>query len=323
MKQRSFRRCAAGLCLFILMMILSVYPVAAQSSGIDFSKPASLTLNEISCNTAKPIAGLELSIYRVATFTGSAGSSYALIKEFSACGVDINDIATSEKQLDAASKVMVYINENSITGNTVVSDANGSAVFNNLPLGLYLVRISSHDASVKVASGLFFVSLPMADNGVWQYNVVAQPKSVFNTEGDKVVTTVHTVRKIWKDSNHMQSRPSDIKVGLYRGSVLVDTVTLNDVNNWSYTWSGLSDNFVWTVKEPTVPPNYTATINDSGTLSTITNTYTSHEEVPLSVFPQTGENTTWLLICFGIMSFCITFCLVEILADRRKKKNSA
>ena len=46
------------------------------------------------------------------------------------------------------------------------------------------------------------------------------------------------VLKIWKD-DIPQSRPKEIVIQLLKDGVIYDTVTLNAVNNWRYTWEKL------------------------------------------------------------------------------------
>ena len=54
-------------------------------------------------------------------------------------------------------------------------------------------------------------------------------------------------------------RPDYIEVGLYGDGKLKETVVLNDLNNWSYTWNDLSTDVVWNVEEINVPDNYRMT----------------------------------------------------------------
>lgn len=323
MKRKFFWQRAVGLCLLMFLTILLACPVEALSSAIDLGATASLTLKEISSNTSQPLAGLDLTIYRVAAFSDSNGSSFKLTSNYSSCGIDVNDISTSEKQTAAASTAMAYINAKSIAGITCKSDSSGIAAFNNLQVGLYLVRITSSDANIKVASGLFFVSLPMANSdGTWQYHVVGQPKSIFSTSDGET----HTVRKIWSDTGYENNRPAEIKVGLYRSGVLVDTVTLNKLNDWSYVWSGLSDGFTWTAKELTVPTGYTSLTENTGTITTITNTYLGgvtipDDDVPLAAFPQTGQNVIGMFVCLTGGLILLIFGFFELIVDWRKKRH--
>ncbi|MEG6571685.1 Cna B-type domain-containing protein [[Clostridium] cellulosi] len=323
MKQKLIRWVAASLCLFILLIILPVRQVSsAEAPQIDLNQTASLKLCEISCTTSQPIAGVELTLYRVAEYKTCNADSLALLKEYSACGIDINDLSTSEKQISAAGKAMVYIMTHKLSGITAVSDKNGVAEFDNLPLGLYLVKVCSHKARVKVASDMFFIYLPMYEKeGGWRYNIVAQPKSVFSTEGGEIVTTTRTARKIWDDEGNSQRRPPSVQVGLYRDGILVDVAVLNEVNNWSYSWSGLSDNFKWSVKELAVPKGYTASVKEGDTITTITNTYKPPTDQPRGILPLTGDSEKLIFMCSAAAAVCVIFFAAEVVIRRRKKKS--
>lgn len=71
-----------------------------------------------------------------------------------------------------------------------------------------------------------------------------------NTEGAFTVTNTHTlgktaytVKKVWEDGNNRDNkRPQSITVQLYADNIAVadGTVTLNEANNWSYTWNDLN-----------------------------------------------------------------------------------
>lgn len=83
-----------------------------------------------------------------------------------------------------------------------------------------------------------------------------------------------TVYKVWKDNNNKAGkRPESIQVELLDGKVCIDRQVLNDVNNWTYCWSGLgAEGHNWSVNEVSVPDNYTSEITQEGNNYTITNT---------------------------------------------------
>lgn len=91
-----------------------------------------------------------------------------------------------------------------------------------------------------------------------------------------------TVVKKWEDAQDQdRKRPDNVKVQLYaNGKVYGDSVTLKADNNWSYTWEHLSKLAInggeieYTVKEVTVPDDYSASIKKEGTTITIINSYT-------------------------------------------------
>jgi hypothetical protein len=103
-------------------------------------------------------------------------------------------------------------------------------------------------------------------------------------ENDKIDISV---RKVWEDKNNAASkRPSEIQVQLYANNKAVgDPVTLNEANNWSYTWtkqnknynptgaSGKQETIKYTVDELVIPEGYTKTVKGTETSFTITNTF--------------------------------------------------
>lgn len=80
-----------------------------------------------------------------------------------------------------------------------------------------------------------------------------------------------SVKKVWKLDDGGTAADS-VKVALLRNGTEYETVTLDDSNNWSYTWSRLNDKYNWTVQEVEVPDGFTAFIDRaSGNSFTITN----------------------------------------------------
>lgn len=103
--------------------------------------------------------------------------------------------------------------------------------------------------------------------------------------GSHLYSTSYTVTKVWEDNdNAAGDRPNSIKVQLYRdGVIFTDTETikgeqtLDENNNWTYTWNDLPEYqdgthvpSVYTVKEVDVPDSYSVVEDPDGT---ITNTH--------------------------------------------------
>ena len=80
-----------------------------------------------------------------------------------------------------------------------------------------------------------------------------------------------SVKKVWVASDGVQ-HPASIEAVLYRDGVEHETVKLDAANNWCHTWSGLTDEYTWTVDEKEVPAGYTKSVTNSGHNYTITNT---------------------------------------------------
>ena len=116
-------------------------------------------------------------------------------------------------------------------------------------------------------------------------------------------TTSVTVHKVWEDNNS-ENRPGSVTVRLYRnGTPYGDPVTLDEANNWSHTWTDLSDSYTWTVDELEVPEGYESSVTHTGRVWTITNKLPSDPtdppvdppdppvNPPLDDVPQTGDNS--------------------------------
>ena len=90
------------------------------------------------------------------------------------------------------------------------------------------------------------------------------------------------VTKAWDDANNQDGiRPNSVEVALYADGVKTDqTVVLNDANNWTASFSDLDAEhdgkaIVYTVKETSDVPGYTATVSDENKGNIIiTNTHT-------------------------------------------------
>ncbi|MBR6595845.1 MAG: Cna B-type domain-containing protein [Oscillospiraceae bacterium] len=83
-----------------------------------------------------------------------------------------------------------------------------------------------------------------------------------------------SVQKVWDDEDYY-NRPESVEVTLYRDEEAYETVTLNAGNDWSYSWTGLTDEYSWNVDEAEVPEEYVKTVTNEGYDFTITNTRTA------------------------------------------------
>ncbi|WP_334352629.1 Cna B-type domain-containing protein [Companilactobacillus sp. HBUAS56257] len=86
-------------------------------------------------------------------------------------------------------------------------------------------------------------------------------------------TTDYKVSKVWDDDNNIDKiRPTSINVQLLdSNNKVVDTATLNEKNNWTYTWKKLTK-ADYHVAETKVD-GYSTNINTNGNSAVITNTH--------------------------------------------------
>ena len=101
-------------------------------------------------------------------------------------------------------------------------------------------------------------------------NATGEVDWIFLAEGyDYEMLTVH---KVWEDNNYPE-RPESITVTLFRDGKAFENVTLNEENQWTYTWDKLEELYTWTVEETEVPELYEVSYKTEDTTVFITNSY--------------------------------------------------
>ena len=153
-------------------------------------------------------------------------------------------------------------------------------------------KIASKEVTAKDNWKYSFTDLPKYENGTAiNYTVTEDAVAGYSTtiNGYDITNsytpgqTSVTVTKAWVDNdNKGNKRPSEIKVQLYAdGRESGSSVTLNEANKWTYTWTGLDEKnggttIAYTVKEIGTVDGYEASVSgDARTGYTITNTLKS------------------------------------------------
>ncbi|QTE74631.1 Cna B-type domain-containing protein [Clostridiales bacterium FE2010] len=141
----------------------------------------------------------------------------------------------------------------------------------------------------KKAAGVD-INYTVTENAVDKYNTKIE-KTAANSFS-YTVTNSHTteetdvdVKKVWNDKNNQDGyRPDDVTVNLLADGKIIDTVTLNEENEWSYSWTKLDKKAAGVDIDYTVTENavdkYTTQITKAadGTFTyTITNSHTTEE----------------------------------------------
>jgi hypothetical protein len=83
-----------------------------------------------------------------------------------------------------------------------------------------------------------------------------------------------TANVVWNDGGSDTSqRPDSVEIQLYRNGVAYgDPVTVSADDGWTHVFTGLDEDYSWSVDEPEVPEGWTKTVEHSGNVWTITNT---------------------------------------------------
>lgn len=280
-------------CLLCLICMLPLSPVQVFAAGaIDVNKAVHLKIQYIHDKT--PVSDVPFDLYYVASV--DAYGEFTLAGDFQKYPVVVNGLSTDAWRT-LAETLAVYADRDQLkpldSGKT---NAEGNLSFPNkqpsLKPGLYLaVGRKLVKSGYTYTTEPFLVALPNLDreNNAWVYDVTATPKhtQTENPPAPPEQTVERRVLKIWKD-DIPQSRPKEIVIQLLKDGVIYDTVTLNAVNNWRYTWEKLpaynkdGSKIVWSVVEKE-PEGYTVLIAREGVTFTVTNTYAPNKPMTRTV----------------------------------------
>lgn len=193
------KRFLTGLLSAALALSLCAMPAMAVSipitSTIDTDRTGSLTINKYEGNepdTDKLLDGVTFTAYQVAdivqptdTTTGTTDVEMQPVKALTNIDPTIKitsetkygDIKkTVEKALaeDANPKLTVFA-----TAKTGENGNKGQAVFNEMPVGVYLIVETDAPSQIVNKTANFLVSIPMAkeDGTGWKYDIEANPKN--------------------------------------------------------------------------------------------------------------------------------------------------
>lgn len=157
--------------LFVALLLLCSMSVTVYAHEVpDPSREGSIMITMDYENKAVPGGALEL--YRVGAVVEDGGNySFALTGDFIGSGASLEDVQSPQ----LAKYFAGYADEHNVTGETGNIGCDGTVLFSDLELGLYLiVQTEVADGYLKVNP--FLVSLPMYENGIYLYDVDASPK---------------------------------------------------------------------------------------------------------------------------------------------------
>lgn len=282
---------------FWLLVFLLLISVNVKASEIDFKKlgKVEITLKEKEEN--KLIDGAELTIYKVADAEEENHNLvFRYVEELKSCGVSLDDL----KEENLSEEINKCVSDK-VEGQSKVTE-DGKVTFDNLSLGLYLVRQTGGVEGYSKISP-YLVMIPVSSDDKWVYEVKSTPKT------DIIRVIDLSVKKVWatKVSNvNLNNAPDFVEIALLKSGEVIDTIKLNEENNWEYTWVDLEKSDEYSVKEINVPKGYTVTYQKDGNLFIVTNTTT---------LVQTG-NMPWLVSLFGGLG--LIFILSSIIYMRVK-----
>lgn len=276
-------------CVTTLLLFALSYTVFAEEFAPQKTGSISVTLIEQKQN--EPIVGAELSVYYVATvlFDADGNLIYEYTKDFKQFDTALNDTSLAAK-LDA------FVSLHSVPSTKMITNSEGTAFCNELPLGLYFVKQTGAVEDFAPCTP-FLVTVPNENDGEYVYEVNASPKT------EVVRLTSITIKKVWNTDKASEAAES-VTVQLLRNGNVVKTATLNEQNNWQVVYADMPESDAYSIKEIDVPKGFNVTYKQSGYVFTAINT---------STLIQTGQ-ILWpipILAFFGILLIAIGIALLQ------------
>ena len=251
------RRKLIILCVTVLLILTCSFPAFAEDFDPGVPGAISVTLTEPQENT--PIVGAELCVYYVATV--SMDSDGRLIYDHTE---DFKPVATGLDDPLLAEKLDAFVSQHSVPSVKITTNAAGTAMCDELPLGLYFVKQTG--AAEGVAPCMpFLVTVPGKTADGYVYEVNASPKT------ELVRLTSITVKKVWNTDGAAKAAES-VTVQLLHNGNAVKTAVLNEENNWQVTYSGMPESDAYSIQEIHIPKGFTATYSQTGYVFAVTNT---------------------------------------------------
>ena len=201
-KHRSFRISAVILCLLLLL------PLSVCAAEPDVEASCSLTLHYV--REEAVFSGLEIRIYRVAE--ALEGWEFQKLEPYSGWPVNIHGITSQEEWQTAADTLTAYITaEGTEPYRTETTDGSGTAFFDDLETGLYLVAgaVASNEQGTW-SFDRFMVYLPTPGEDGYLYHVEALPKCSGFTPAPE--SRVYKLLKVWQDAGFEEQRPVSVTV---------------------------------------------------------------------------------------------------------------
>ncbi len=169
-------RPAALLACLLFVFALCIPVCAHDVPELDRLCSLTITLRD----GENPVTGGTLTLYRVGEVAEDDGNYFFRpTGDFADCGESLDDLEVSA---DIAARLQAYAEENRLSPLAEQDvDASGNISFDGLPVGLYLI-CQQEAAPGYGALAPFLVSLPYLDNGVYVYDLTANPKTELEPE---------------------------------------------------------------------------------------------------------------------------------------------
>lgn len=194
-----------------------VLPVSANT--VDFNRKGSITFELIEQEHNEKIADANIEIVKIADARVDLNSNlyYEYVSSLTKCNVDIKDVTKID-----VNELASCINDNTQRLSSI-SDNNGKVSFNNLDLGLYLIR-QTNKLNKYTSIDSYLVTLPTIENNDWIYDIYSIPK----TEIQKKMNITIIIE--WKTEKDIKG--NRVTAELFNDNQKVNDYLLTKDDNW-------------------------------------------------------------------------------------------
>lgn len=276
------KRKISKLILIFVILFGMVNTVFAEENNniVDFTRKGTITITLSDEGNNLLVEGANIRISKLAdAYSDNNNLAFSYHSNLLKYKDEIKESKLSNEILDCVHESDLFTKEG-------ITNDLGTVIFDELDLGLYLVeQINKVEGYSKIDA--FLVYIPRVEENNWVYRVDALPKV------DIIRLFDLSVRKEWNVSSNSDT-PDKVIIELLNDDEVIDTVILNEENNWEYTWKQIEVSDKYLVREIDIPVGYTPTYKQVDNTFIVTNTKT---------LVQTGQMTfiIWLLVVIGLV----------------------
>ncbi len=321
------KKIAKVIILTCMVVLAAGYAFAESENNTKDTGDISVICKNV--DGTKTIEGMEIDMYYVGR--RMPDGSYEYNEEFKNCIVPEVDMKSSELSEIAESLLNVIKSDNAEPSASAISGADGTAVFENIPDGIYII----YGDKYEYLGYVYEMSPVIFEAAVWDAdNNTADLSALAKISEDKLpenpVMAEYSVKKLWlKDEGLEINRSSFVDVEIFCDGKFFASVLLNEENNWQYSWTGDSTK-EWSCKEVTAVDGYKVLYADEENVFRVQNVYFGSSSSggdepgteitpPADKLPQTGQ-LWWpvpVLLAAGII-----FVAAGLLIKKTERRNS-
>lgn len=198
--------------------LMLVMPVSANT--VDFNKKGSIMLELVEQEHNEKIANANIEIIKIADAKVDSNGNlyYEYVSSLNNCNVNIKDVTKID-----VNELTTCINDNTDKISNL-TDSNGIVLFNNLDLGLYLVR-QTNKLNNYTSIDSYLVTIPTIEDNNWGYDIHSVPK----TEIQKKMEITIIIE--WKTEKDIKDK--EVTAELFNDNQKVNEYLITKDDNWT------------------------------------------------------------------------------------------